>query len=88
MVLISKREIETRTDLQKELRANKKRKAKANQMPKTSPRERRLHTLDHKSNVHLEIRAHSSINETRRAEARDDLFLLSPKGFTTPKFEK
>ena len=45
-VLISNREIETKTDLQLELRAKAKRKEKAKKMPKNNSKRGELHRLD------------------------------------------
>ena len=42
-------------------------------MPKTSPREDTASVGLRKANVHLEIRAHSCMNQTRTAKERDDL---------------
>ena len=42
-------------------------------MPKTSPREETTHVGPRKANGHLEIRAHSNMNQTGKAEERNDL---------------
>ena len=75
-VLISKRELETRTDLHWELRAKVKPREKANKMPQTSPGEETACVGSRKDNVHLKIRAHSSMNQTRKAKNRDDFVHL------------
>ena len=71
-ILISKREIETRADLQWKLRAKGKRKGKAKKLPKTTPREETAPCGQRKAKVDVEIRAHSSTNQTRKAKERDD----------------
>ena len=42
-------------------------------MPKTISREEIAYVGPRKANVHLDIRAHSSMNQTREAKERDDL---------------
>ena len=72
-ILMWKRETETRTDLQWELRPREKQKEKANKMQKKQPRERRLHPLDQEeAKDHVEKHAHSSMTRTRKSEGRDD----------------
>ena len=46
-------------------------------MPKTNPREEIASAGTQKADVHLVIRAHSSINRTRKPKGRDD-FLRPP----------
>ena len=75
-ILISQWEIETRTDLQQELREKKKRKAKAKQMPKTTPTEETASAASKKANVHSEKHAHSSMTRTRKARGKEDLVHL------------
>ena len=70
---MSKRETETRTDLQEELQAKEKREEKAKKMPNVTPREKIAYAGSQEANVHLEIRAHSSMKQTRKAKERDDL---------------
>ena len=74
--LISKREIETRTDLQWELRGEVKQKEKAKNMPNTTPREETAVVGSQEANVHVEKHAHSSMTRTRKAKGRDDLVHL------------
>ena len=45
-------------------------------MPKTIPREEIAYVGPRKANVHLDIRAHSNMNQTREAKERDDLVYL------------
>ena len=77
-ILVSKREIETVTDLHWKLRAKGKRKEKRQNQCQKQGQERRLHSLDHKkASVHLEMHAHSIMNQTREAEERaDPVYLL------------
>ena len=54
----------------------KQRKEKANNMPKTVLGEEIASVGLRKANVHLEVRAHSSMNQTRKATERNDLVHL------------
>ena len=83
----SQQEIETMTDLQLELRAMEKRKGKVKTMTKTSPREETARVGSREANVHLEIRAHSCMNQTERQRKGTTSFTFSMR-FTAPKFER
>ena len=77
---ISKQEIETRTELQKELWARVVQKQKAKKMPNTTPREETPSVAPQKATVHEEKHAHSSMTRARKAKGRNDLVPLSPAG--------
>ena len=79
----SKREIEMRTDLQKELRAKERRKEKAKQMPRTTLRQGVVYVGSRKANVHVEIRAHSIMFQAREAKGRGDLVHLLQRAHRT-----
>ena len=81
------REIETRTDLQEELLAKAKQTEQANTMPKTTPREETAHIGPLKANVRWDIRAHSSLDQTRKAREGTTLLTFSDS-VTAPKFER
>ena len=67
---VKKREIETRTDLHSELLAKGKQKERENIMPNATPREEIAYVGPREANVHLDIRAHSSVTQTRKAKKR------------------
>ena len=75
-ILIPKGEIERRTDLQQELREKEGTMRRHIKCPKSTPTEETAFVGQQKANVHLEIRAHSSMNQTRKAMERDDLVHL------------
>ena len=86
-IFVSKREIETRTDLHWELRAKEKRKEKAKTMRKTNPSEETGYVGSRMANAHWEICGYSSMTRPRKAEEMDDFFRLSDR-HTAPKFER
>ena len=86
-IFVSKREIETRTDLHWELRAKEKRKEKAKTMRKTNPSEETGYVGSRMANAHLEICGYSIVTRPRKAEEMDDFFRLSDR-HTAPKFER